>query len=73
MLALLHAYQHGVGSLDVLKRGAAFLLAHLDADSSGSDYEPLWLGKILYAPYDIVRSAVLAALILHQEMFGTAG
>jgi halimadienyl-diphosphate synthase len=44
---------------DILKRGAAWLLAHID-----DPLPPLWIGKCLYCPVHVVRSAVLSALML---------
>ena len=35
-----------------------------------STYPPLWIAKCLYAPYDMVRAAILAALILYEDIFG---
>jgi halimadienyl-diphosphate synthase len=43
----------------VLERGAAWLLAHMD-----DPLPPLWIGKCLYCPVYVVRSAVLSALML---------
>lgn len=44
---------------DVLKRGAGWLLDHTEPP-----YPPLWIGKCLYCPELVVRSAVLSALML---------
>jgi len=44
---------------DVLRRGAAWL-----ADHAEPPYPPLWIGKCLYCPLLVVRSAVLSALML---------
>jgi len=44
---------------DVLKRGAAWLAEHAEPP-----YAPLWIGKCLYCPVLVVRSAVLSALML---------
>jgi halimadienyl-diphosphate synthase len=44
---------------DVLERGAAWLLARMD-----DPLPPLWIGKCLYCPVYVVRSAVLSALML---------
>lgn len=43
----------------VLKRGAGWLMAHMD-----EPLPPLWIGKCLYCPIHVVRSAILSALIL---------
>jgi len=68
LTALLHYNRYKPIDPDVLHRGAAYLARmHQGADST---YPPLWIVKCLYAPYDIVRSAVLAALILYIETFG---
>jgi halimadienyl-diphosphate synthase len=42
-----------------LRRGAAWLRAHLDEPTP-----PLWIGKCLYCPVLVVRSAMLSALLL---------
>jgi halimadienyl-diphosphate synthase len=68
LTALLYYHQHEQVKKEVLQRAAAFLAAnHQGADS---DYPELWIGKCLYTPQDIVRSAVLSALILYEEQFG---
>lgn len=47
---------------DVLKRGAAWL-----ADHTEPPYPPLWIGKCLYCPVLVIRSAILSALILAAQ------
>ena len=44
---------------DVLQRGAIWLADHMDPP-----YPPLWIGKCLYCPTLVVRSAILSALML---------
>lgn len=44
---------------DVLKQGAAWLADHMEPP-----YPPLWIGKCLYCPVLVVRSAILSALML---------
>ncbi|RPJ00008.1 MAG: cyclase, partial [Chloroflexi bacterium] len=44
---------------DVLRRGAVWLAAHQD-----DPLPPLWIGKCLYCPVWVVRSAILSALML---------
>jgi len=44
---------------DVLKRGAVWLSDHMEPP-----YPLLWIGKCLYCPVLVVRSAILSALIL---------
>ncbi len=46
----------------VLAKGAAWLADHVDLP-----YPPLWIGKCLYCPVLVVRSAILSALILATE------
>lgn len=58
--------QHGGEVPDsVLKRGAAWLAEHMD-----EPYVPLWIGKSLYCPELVVRSAVLSALALVESEVG---
>ncbi len=57
---------HALGIVDnaraaaALARGAGFLAGRFD----DTDYPELWIGKGLYTPYAIVRSAVISALLL---------
>ncbi len=70
LIALLHYNRHEPVDRALLQRGAAYLAqAYEEALSS---HPELWLGKCLYIPYDVVRSAILAALILYTELFGYA-
>jgi halimadienyl-diphosphate synthase len=68
LTALLYYHQHSPVKLEVLQRAADYLARnHRGPDS---EYPELWIGKCLYTPQDIVRSAVLSALILYEEIFG---
>lgn len=68
LTALLHYRQHGSVDEDAVHRGAGYLerVYH----ESDSPYPEFWIGKDLFAPYDVIRSTVLAALILYQQVFG---
>jgi halimadienyl-diphosphate synthase len=50
---------------DALKRGAAWLADHIELP-----YPPLWIGKCLYCPVLVVRSAILSALELVAQECG---
>lgn len=50
-------------SVDALKRGIAWLEDHAEPP-----YPPLWIGKCLYCPVMVVRSAVLSAMILVEHL-----
>ena len=68
MTALLHYHRYEPVAPDILHQGAAYLAhTHQGIDST---YPELWLSKSTYAPHDIARSAVLAALILYNDTFG---
>jgi len=68
LTALLYYHRRRPVDADILHRGAAYLArTYRGADST---YPVLWIDKCLYVPYDVVRSAVLAALILYDETFG---
>jgi len=70
LTALLHYNRHHPVNQDVLHRGATYLAGlHHGPDSM---YPELWIGKDLYAPYDVVRAAVLSALILYEDTVGRA-
>lgn len=69
LIALLHYNRYEPVDPDILHRGAAYLeRMYRGADSS---YPELWIGKCLYVPHDVVRSAILAALILYGETRGS--
>jgi halimadienyl-diphosphate synthase len=68
LTALLHYARHHSINADVLHRGAAYLARRHEGPAS--QYPELWIGKDLYVPYDVVRAAVLSALILYEETFG---
>jgi halimadienyl-diphosphate synthase len=53
----------GTLSSDSLKRGLDWLIDNFD-----SFYPPLWICKCLYTPKLIVRSSVLSAILLAEEM-----
>jgi halimadienyl-diphosphate synthase len=68
MLALLHWHQHRhLTNVDVFHRAAEYLArAYPNPDAT---YPGLYIGKVLFAPYDVVRAAILSALILYAEIF----
>ncbi|MFP4344161.1 MAG: prenyltransferase/squalene oxidase repeat-containing protein [Anaerolineales bacterium] len=68
LLGLLHYRRQGEVDAEVLHRGAAYLEASRECGALACPQ--LWIGKSLYAPYDVIRSAMLAALILYEETFG---
>lgn len=67
LTALLHIHALHPMDPEVLHRGAAYLA---EAYAAPTTYPDLWLGKNLYTPYDIVRSAILSTLILYEHTFG---
>jgi halimadienyl-diphosphate synthase len=67
LTALLHYHQLHPLDLETLQRSAAYLAqAYEDKET----YPALWIDKCLYAPYNIIRASILAALILYQERVG---
>jgi halimadienyl-diphosphate synthase len=73
LLALQRAHLFGKVPGDVLQKGIDYLLAENGLEDENPSYVELWLGKCLYAPYDIIRSAILAALVRHEQLFGRLG
>lgn len=65
LIALLHYHRYEKINPDVLHRGSEYLKSTYAG--ANSTYPELWIGKCLYAPYDVVRAAILAALILYEE------
>jgi halimadienyl-diphosphate synthase len=71
LIALLHWGKHFPIDKDLLQRGVSFL--HHEVDSKHKIdccYPPLWLGKPLYVPSNVVQASVLSALMLYEETFG---
>jgi halimadienyl-diphosphate synthase len=60
-LAVWQRHGHPVPA-DTFKRGEQWLLEHAE-----SPYPPLWIGKCLYCPELVVKSAILSALMLVNE------
>jgi halimadienyl-diphosphate synthase len=50
--------------MDAVKRGVDWLSTH-----SEPPYPPLWIGKALYCPEIVVRSAILSALTMVEQEF----
>jgi halimadienyl-diphosphate synthase len=48
---------------DTMQRGLAWLVDH-----QIPPYPPLWVGKCLYCPTRVVRSAILSALMLREQL-----
>jgi halimadienyl-diphosphate synthase len=66
LTVLLHCYQRQIPvDVEVLHRGADYLAERHEASDG---YPDLWLGKDLYSPRDVVRSAILSALILYDRL-----
>jgi halimadienyl-diphosphate synthase len=68
LTALLHYHRHEPLDPQVMHRAAAYLAR--THRGPASTYPPLWIAKSLFAPHDIIRAAVLAALILYKDTFG---
>jgi halimadienyl-diphosphate synthase len=68
LVALLHYHRFEPVDPEVLHRGVAYL-ARMH-QGAASTYPELWLAKSVYAPYDVIRASVLAALILYEEVMG---
>jgi halimadienyl-diphosphate synthase len=68
LTALLHYSRRHPVDRAVLHRGAAYLARF--HNGLESKYPELWIGKDLFVPHDVVRSAVLSALILYEDTLG---
>jgi halimadienyl-diphosphate synthase len=68
ILALQHAASYTSIKWDVIARGVDYLLANADLENPHAVYPEIWLGKCLFSPYDIVKSAILAALIQNEYL-----
>jgi halimadienyl-diphosphate synthase len=72
LTALLHCRQYFPIDDRPLHQGAAYLYRETVEGHDDYLYPPLWIGKPLYVPYDVVKAAVLAALALYEDVFGSA-
>ncbi len=66
--ALLHFNEYESVNKEVLLKGVEYLVKAYETEA---EHPALWIGKCLYTPCDVVRSSVLTALILYEEMAGT--
>ncbi|MEJ5309447.1 MAG: prenyltransferase/squalene oxidase repeat-containing protein [Anaerolineae bacterium] len=62
-LAIWRRYHNGQIQTDVFHRGQEWLMRHINPP-----YPPLWIGKCLYCPELVVKSAVLSALTLVESL-----
>jgi halimadienyl-diphosphate synthase len=69
LTALLHQHQYRPVDVDVIHSGVDFLLERY-CNNAISSYPEFWIGKDLFVPLDVVRSAILAALILYERVLG---
>ena len=69
LIALLHYHRRErLTDISVLHRAAEYLASQVN--NPMESLPPLYIGKVLYAPREIVRATILAALILYEETFG---
>jgi halimadienyl-diphosphate synthase len=68
LTALLHFHRRQpLANVDLFHRAADYLKrAYTEPDSA---LPSLYIGKVLFAPYAVIRAAILAALILYGEIF----
>ena len=71
LITLLYCSRRFSIDKDILRRGAAYLLEKTINQQNDDHHPPLWIGKPLFVPYDIVQAAILAALMLYKETFGS--
>jgi hypothetical protein len=65
LTGLLHYHRLRPFDPEPIHRGAAYLASAYEAKRQ---YPALWIDKCLYAPHNIIRSSILAALILYERM-----
>lgn len=71
LTTLLQCRQHFSIDDRQLHQGAAYLYREMVEGDENYLYPPLWIGKPLYEPHDVIRASVLAALLLYEEIFGS--
>jgi halimadienyl-diphosphate synthase len=70
LTALLYSIRLFSIDRDLLQRGVAYLYRETGGQFADHQYPPLWIGKPLYVPHDIVHASVLSALVLYEKTFG---
>jgi halimadienyl-diphosphate synthase len=70
LLALLHYHQQVAPvDIEILKKGASYL--YRETQTKNMIYPEMWISKTLSASDSIIEAAILAALYLYQETFGS--
>jgi len=69
LTALLYSIRLFSIDRDLLRRSVAYLYRETGGQFDDYHYPPLWIGKPLYVPHDIVQASVLSALMLYEETF----
>jgi halimadienyl-diphosphate synthase len=67
--ALMHWHRH----VELINQASLHAAAHYIIQHYDDPYPPLWLGKSLYHPVNVVRSAVLAALYSYGQFLNENG
>lgn len=64
-LQALLVYDRQVGGIarEILHKAASYIRAHWE----DQEHPPLWIAKSLFAPVNIIRSAIISALALYEE------
>lgn len=67
LIALLHYHQHQSLDVNVIHKGVEFLKKSYN--DKALNYPEFWIGKDLFAPFDVIRSVILAVFVLYEKMF----
>jgi halimadienyl-diphosphate synthase len=72
LTALLHYNRYQQIDLGSIHSGVHYLIKTYEEFKTKLDLAcpELWIAKSLFAPYDVIRSAVLSTLIVYNKMFG---
>lgn len=70
LAALLYSIRLFSVDRDLLRRSIAYLYRETGGQFADYQYPPLWIGKPLYVPHDIVQASVLSTLMLYEKIFG---
>lgn len=52
--------------VEILHKAASFIFTHFRNET----YPPLWLGKTLYTPYNVVKSVIYGSMFIYFEKIG---
>ena len=67
--ALLLDKSHCLANQKIAERGIEFIIKKLSSETTSQWAVPLWIGKVLYAPLNVVKATALGALYAYYKRY----